>query len=198
MVNIDFTTRTIKEKHTSLNIIRIGTSGSIQEKVPVDSFLISELAVGFDSLLHFYKSDHILNNKISKALINQTNWSEEKSTPYVVSYDESLGKLFKSNAIINGFTCTNVGFYGPQSRNLRLSIKDESLNDKLANFLFEGKQLTNLEMETAGIYGLAKLLGHKAVSMNAILANRKTREFSKKPNEIINNLIIYCLNKIVE
>jgi len=198
LVNIDFKTRTIKPKHTSLDIIRIGTSGTIQNTIPIDSFLISELAVGFDSLLHFYDSKHVQNAALSEALMEQTDWSEDKSTPYVVAYDESLGDKFKSDKVINGFTATNVGFYGPQSRVLRLSLQDNQLNDKLADFNFEGMQITNLEMETAGIYGLAKLLGHKAVSMNAILANRATGAFSESADKTIDDLIVYCLDKLVK
>jgi len=197
LVNINFKTRTIKSNHTSLDIIRIGTSGSIQNTIPIDSFLMSELAVGFDSLLHFYDSKHIQHKAISEAIVTQTNWSEDKSKPYVVSYNENLGRKFKSDRVINGFTATNVGFYGPQSRILRLPLQDNQLNDKLADFSFEGNKITNLEMETAGIYGLAKLLGHKAVSMNAILANRTTGDFSENPDKIIDDLIEYCLNKLV-
>jgi len=198
LVNIDFKTRTIKPNHTSLDIIRIGTSGTIQNTIPIDSFLISELAVGFDSLLHFYDSKHVQHTALSEALMQQTDWSEDKSTPYVVAYDESLGSKFKSDKVINGFTATNVGFYGPQSRVLRLNLQDNQLNDKLANFNFEGNQITNLEMETAGIYGLAKLLGHKAVSMNAILANRATGDFSENADKTIDDLIVYCLDNLVK
>ena len=196
LVNIDFKTRTIKPNHTSLDIIRIGTSGSILESIAIDSFLISELAVGFDSLLHFYDSKHVQDIALSKALMEQTNWAKEKSDPYVVTYDESLGTKFKSDKVINGFTATNVGFYGPQSRVLRLSLQDDELKDKLAAFNFKGKQITNLEMETAGIYGLSKLLGHKAISMNAILANRATGEFSENPDKLVDDLLVYCLDKI--
>ena len=196
LVNIDFKTRTIKPNHTSLDIIRIGTSGSILESIAIDSFLISELAVGFDSLLHFYDSKHVQDIALSKALMEQTNWAKEKSDPYVVTYDETLGTKFKSDKVINGFTATNVGFYGPQSRVLRLSLQDDELKDKLAAFNFKGKQITNLEMETAGIYGLSKLLGHKAISMNAILANRATGEFSENPDKLVDDLIVYCLDKI--
>jgi len=197
LVNIDFESRTIKPNHTSLDIVRIGTSGTIQNTIPIDSILISELAVGFDSLLHFYDSKHIQHKAISEAIVSQTNWSDDKSKPYVVSYDENFGDKFKSDSVINGFTATNVGFYGPQSRTLRLALQDDELNDKLANFSFEGNQITNLEMETAGIYGLAKLLGHKAVSMNAILANRATGDFSENPDRIVDDLIVYCLTKLI-
>ena len=197
LVNIDFNSRTIKNTHTSLDIIRIGTSGTIQNNIPLDSFLISEKAIGFDSLMHFYKSDHVLEKTISDAFVKQTNWASEKSTPYVVTFDATLGSKFKSDKIISGFTATNVGFYGPQSRVLRLDISDEFLNEKLADFSFEGSCITNLEMETAGIYGMAKLLGHKAVSLNAILANRATGQFSENPTALVEKLITFTLEKIV-
>lgn len=197
LVNIDLNTRTIKNNHTSLDIIRIGTSGSIQKNIPINSFLISEKAIGFDSLMHFYKSEHVLEKSISDAFVKQTNWSSDKSTPYVVSYDDTLASKFKSDNMVSGFTATNVGFYGPQSRVLRLPIADTSLNDKLANFTYNDHPITNLEMETAGIYGMAKLLGHKAISLNAILANRATGEFSDTPTELVEELITFTLDKIV-
>lgn len=197
LVNIDFNTRTVKNTHTALDIIRVGTSGTVQSNIPIDSFVISELAIGFDSLMHFYKSEHVLNKKCSEAFVKQTNWDKEKSTPYVVSYDKTLGDKFKSDNMISGFTATNVGFYGPQSRVLRIALADELINEKLAQFSYNGQHITNLEMETAGIYGMAKLLGHKAVSLNAILANRATGEFSKNPNGLIEDLIIFTLDKIV-
>ncbi|RIA09673.1 uridine phosphorylase [Flavobacteriaceae bacterium MAR_2010_72] len=198
LVNIDFKKRELKSSLTCLNIIRIGTSGSIQSDVPVDSFLISELAVGFDSLLHFYDSESIQLKDISKALIKHTNWAEFKSIPYVVSCNSELKEKFDSSQTLKGFTATNVGFYGPQGRVLRLSVQDNQLNDKLASFDFKGSKITNLEMETAGIYGLSQLLGHKAISMNAIIANRATGEFSSYPQKVVSELIKYTLDKIVE
>ena len=197
LVNIDFETREVKDTITSLNIVRIGTSGSIQEHIPVDSFLISEYAAGFDSLMHFYESDHIQLTDISKALIQQTNWLNKKSDPYVIECDSNLLKQMSSDKTVKGFTATNVGFYGPQGRILRLPIQDNSLNDKLANFDWHGITITNLEMETAGIYGIAKLLGHRALSMNAIIANRATGMFSKNPKAVVNDLIVYTLNKLI-
>ncbi|MFD2823509.1 nucleoside phosphorylase [Lacinutrix iliipiscaria] len=197
LVNIDFNTREIKKELTTLKIIRIGTSGSIQEAIPIDAFLISEYAAGFDSLLHFYKSEHIQHLDISKALVQQTNWFNKKSEPYVVTCDSDLFQQLNSSQTVKGFTATNVGFYGPQGRVLRLPIQDHALNDKLASFDYKGMAITNLEMETAGIYGIAKLLGHKALSMNAIIANRATGEFSPDPKAVVDNLIIYTLNKLI-
>jgi len=198
LVNIDFGKRTIKEDFTQLEFIRIGTSGAIQEDILIDSFLVSEYAVGFDSLLHFYENEFIQHKAVSDALVNHTDWFEDKSKPYVVSCDENLLAKMSSNKTIKGFTATNVGFYGPQGRILRLKTQDESMNEKLASFKHNDLKLTNLEMETAGIYAMSKLLRHKAISLNAILANRTTGEFSQNPKQTVDELIIYTLNKLVE
>jgi len=197
LVNIDLETKKIKKKHTVLNFIRIGTSGAIQQDIPVDSFVVSEIAVGFDSLLHFYDSDDIQFPQISEPLVQHLEWSKDKSTPYVVSFDKKLGRHMQSELTTKGFTITNVGFYGPQGRVLRLETSDTKMNEKISSFRYADKKITNLEMETAGIYGMAKLLGHKAVSMNAILANRITGQFSKNPSNTINLLIKYTLDKII-
>ena len=198
LVNIDFATRTIKEQKIKLDIIRIGTSGAIQPSIPIDTFLLSEYAIGFDSLLRFYDAESIMNDDIQNQFIKHTNWSKYKSMPYVVSCDSLLAAKLNSTDILMGFTATNVGFYGPQGRKLRLKIQDDALNSKLSSFDYNGMKITNLEMETAGIYGLSKLLGHKAVSLNCILANRSTGEFSKDPSKSIEKLIISTLEKLTE
>ena len=194
--NIDFNSRTIKKKLKSMDIIRIGTTGSVQENIPVDSFLISELAMGFDTLLRYYDSEAFLEEQISTAFVQETNWDLNKGKPYVVKADSGLINKMNSEKTILGFTATNVGFYGPQSRKLRLDLSSNKMNDKLANFSFEGKKITNLEMETSGIYGLSKLLGHRAVSMNLVLANRANGTFTKNPTQKMNELIDYCLQQI--
>ncbi len=198
LVNIDLEKRIVKNKLTSLDIVRIGTSGSIQKEIPVDSFLISDYAVGFDSLLHFYDSKHVQYEAISEAIMKHTNWFSSKSKPYVVKCDESLYKKLSSEKTFKGFTATNVGFYGPQGRILRLPLEDNDLNDKLATFDYNQMPITNMEMETSAIYGLANLLGHKALSMNAIIANRATGEFSSDSKGIVDELIVYSLNKLAE
>lgn len=198
LVNIDLKKRQIKPAHTALDIIRVGTSGSLQKSIPVDSFLISEYAVGFDSLLHFYQSEDIQHTDISDALVKHTNWDPKKSKPYVVKGDASLIEKFTSDKTVKGFTATNVGFYGPQGRILRLKLQDNDLNDKLASFNFKDMTITNMEMETSGIYGLAALLGHRALSFNAIIANRATGEFSRNPKALVKDLITYTLDKLVE
>ena len=202
LVNIDLETRTIKKEHTALDIIRIGTSGAMQEDIPIDSFLMSRYAIGLDALLHFYDSAHVQHPEIQEAFVKHMNWSPQKSAPYVVACDVALSQKFSSENIIEGFTATNIGFYGPQGRKLRLNTSDEKMNEKMGEFRFResGKNLciTNLEMETSGIYGLSKLLGHRAVSLNAILANRATMEFSTTPTETTARLIAFALDRIAQ
>ncbi|TMM57247.1 phosphorylase [Maribacter algarum] len=197
LVNVDFEKRIVKSNKTKLDIIRIGTSGAIQSDVAVDSFLISEFAMGFDGLLHAYKSDTIQHKVISEAFVKHTGWSSDKSVPYVVKCDKSLAAQLSSNRIRFGLTATNIGFYGPQGRKLRLELADVSLNNKIASFEHDSLKITNLEMETSGIYGLSKLLAHRAVSMNCILANRVTGEFSKNPQKAVDDLIQYTLEKLM-
>jgi len=195
LVNIDFKTRKVKDTLTSLDIIRIGTSGSIQADIPIDTFLVSETAVGFDSLLHFYKSEEIQDIKFSKLLLEHLILPRENGLPYVVNADVTLLSHFDKD-YFKGITVTNCGFYAPQGRVLRLPLSNPNLNDRMTHFNYKDRRITNLEMETAGIYGLSKLLGHRAVSLNAIVANRATGEFSKDPTRTVEKLIIDALNKI--
>ncbi len=196
LVNIDFKTRQIKEKLTSLDIVRIGTSGSIQPEIPLDSFVISKLAVGFDSLLHFYQSQEVQLQDFNEALEKHLQLSPKKSKPYVVSCDDDLAEKLSSETIFEGFTGTNVGFYAPQGRVLRLGLQDSGLRERIGSFQYKGKKITNLEMETAAIYGLSKLCGHRAVSMNAIIANRATGEFTSNPTKTVDGLIQYTLERL--
>jgi len=196
LVNIDLESRTVKQEKTRLDIIRIGTSGAIQPNIPVDSFVLSEYAIGFDNVLHFYKSEHVQYPEIQQAFIDHVKWAAFNSTPYVVRCDDELAEQLRSNMVLSGFTGTNVGFYGPQGRKLRLETQDSSLNSKLASFEYDGRRITNLEMETSAIYGLSKLMGHRAVSMNCILANRSTGKFSSDSGPAIDKLIRYTLEKL--
>ena len=196
LVNIDFNTRTIKKQHTALNFIRIGTSGAIQKNIPIDSFLISETAIGFDSLLHFYDTKDLLDSSFSDALKIHCNWNPLNASPYVVSASKKLLLDFNDRLFIRGCTATNVGFYGPQGRTLRIKTKDKNLQAQLGSFEYQGVKITNLEMETSGIYGLSLLLGHQAISLNAILANRANKAFSDTPNKTVARLITTTLNII--
>ena len=198
LVNIDFETRSIKKELTSLNIIRIGTSGSLQKDIPVDSFLLSSHGLDLNGMLHSYQVESIANIDVENAFKKHTDWSNQKAHPLLVSCSKELSEKIISDKIFKGITATAGGFYGPQGRILRLQLQDSSLNSKIDSFNFKGNRITNLEMETSAIYGLSNLLGHQAVSMNAIIANRANGTFSKNPKKVVEDLIIYTLNKIVE
>lgn len=198
LVNIDLETRKVKPNHTSLNIVRIGTSGSLQKDVPVDSFLLSSFALDLNGMLHFYESERISHPEIESAFVRHTGWASKKSHPIVIANGKELGKKISSDKVYEGMTATAGGFYGPQGRILRLSLEDHDLNNKIDSFNYNGIRVTNLEMETSAIYGLSKLLGHQACSMNAIIANRADGTFSDNPGKVVEDLIAYTLNKLAE
>jgi len=197
LVNIDLQTRKPKENLTSLNIVRIGTSGALQMEIPVDSFVMSTSGLDLNGMLHFYQIENIKNTAIENAFIAHTNWNTNKAKPIVIEASKTLQTLLDEDFVFKGLTATAGGFYGPQGRVLRLPLADSDLNDNMDSFNFKGTNITNLEMETATIYGLSKLLGHKALSMNAIIANRAQGTFSENPGQTVENLIIYTLNKLV-
>ncbi|MFD1613768.1 nucleoside phosphorylase [Gelatiniphilus marinus] len=196
LVNIDLKTRKPKEKLTSLDIIRVGTSGALQSNIPVDSFVLSSHGLDINGMLHAYQIAPFSDSKIENAFIEQTNWSPLKARPIIVKNSNKLEKQFKSEQTHSGITATAGGFYGPQGRVLRLPLQDESLNNNMDAFNFEGTYISNFEMETSAIYGLSKLLGHHALSLNAVIANRANGTFSQNPSKIIEDLIIYTLERI--
>ncbi len=198
LVNIDLKTRTVKKELKSLNIVRIGTSGSLQADIPVDNFVLARYGLGFDGMLHSYDCEHILEKDFEDAFIAHTNYSPRKSRPYCVKNSKKIEDKLISDKIFVGVTATAGGFYGPQGRVLRLPIQDPDLNSKIDSFTFNGERITNLEMETSAIYGLAKLLGHHAVSMNCIIANRANGTFSQDPYKAVEELIQYTLDKLAE
>ena len=193
LVNIDFKTREEKSKKKSLKIIRIGTSGALQEDIPVDSHLASEYAVGIDAIMCFY---NLQQNGFEKKLSNSLK--EKLSlpfSPYFVSGSknllEDLGK-----GMMKGNTVTCPGFYAPQGRKIRLDLKIPNLFNELNYFHEEGIWLTNFEMETAAYYAFGRLMGHETLSLNAIIANRVTNEFSKDPGKSVDSLIRKVLDRI--
>ena len=198
LVNVDLNTREIKPNHTALNIVRIGTSGSLQADIPVDSWVMSKYAIGLDNMLRSYLIEEHSVAELEDAFIAQTNWDLRKGRPTVVPCAETLENKIYSDKFHKGFTGTAGGFYGPQGRVVRLNIQDPQLNSKMDAFNYNGTRMTNLEMETSAIYGLGKLLGHNCLSLNAIIANRAIGEFSSKPEETVNELIKYTLDKLVE
>lgn len=198
LVNIDFETRAVKDQLTQLNIYRFGTSGSLQKDIPVDAILLSSHAIGTDNILRSYQVDHVTMTDMEDAFIQHTYWNLDKGRPYAIQASEKLMQKMNENQFFSGITITAGGFYGAQGRVLRLAIEDQDLNDKMDNFTFQSHRATNLEMETAAIYGLAKLLGHEAISINAIIANRANGTFSTNPYDTVEKMIQVCLDKIVE
>lgn len=196
LVNIDLYTRQPKNVLKSLNIVRVGTSGSLQQDIPVDSFVLSTHGLDLNAMLHAYQINSISNPDIENAFIEHTHWNSDKGRPLVIGNDKSLEKKFESHLVFKGITATAGGFYGPQGRVLRLPLQDPDLNHKIDSFHFKGVRISNLEMETSVIYGLSKLLGHKALSLNAIIANRANGTFSENPGLAVEKLITYTLERI--
>jgi len=196
LVNIDLKTREIKEKHTKLNIIRVGTSGSIQKDIPVDSIVMGTHGLDLNGMLHYYQLDGIGDPQFEEALMKHTNWNDKKAQPILIENSKELEKRFESDTIFKGITATAGGFYGPQGRVLRIPVEDPNLNNKFDTFNFNGNRITNFEMETSAIYALSKLLGHEALSLNVIIANRADGTFSKDHKKAIENLIVYVLDKL--
>lgn len=196
LANIDFDRKQVREPFTRLELIRVGTSGAIAPDIPVGAIVLSELSIGLDGLLHFYDSGPVQLADLQFAFIEATGWSVMKPVPYAVRADRELSDRFRSEEVLAGFTATSPGFYGPQGRSLRLPPEEPDLVGKLSSFRFRGLRITNMEMETAGIFGLAALMGHAAASLNCILANRATGSFSEAPKRDIDRLIRYVLEKL--
>ena len=195
LINVDFTTKVLREDLRSVDIIRIGTSGSIQGNIPVGTLLASEFAVGFDTLMQFYvKSYTAAEQKLAQAV--NRHFSNLSFSPYIGSANPALLKQFAME-LPKGITMTAPGFYGPQGRSVRTHNMYPDLIQKANSFITkEGLYITNLEMETAGIYALSNMFGHRALSINAILASRLHEEFCANPAEVIDSAIQYVLNRI--
>lgn len=196
LFNIDLESRTIKEKITSLQILRIGTSGSLQADIPVDSFVAGTHGMGLDNMLNFYA--HECNEEdaqLLNAFISHTQLTKNIASPYVNASSVKLMKAFVSH-FHHGITVTCPGFYGPQGRVLRMELAEPQLIDRLSSFRFGNHRIANFEMETSAIYGMGKILGHHCLSLNAIVANRITKEFSKDSLTTINKLIELTLRNI--
>ncbi len=198
LVNIDFETRLIRDELTRLNIIRFGTSGSLQADVKVDSFVASTHGLGLDNLMHFYRME---NNEEEKQLIQafstHTQLNSGNVSPYINMASAALLKHFTQN-YHQGITVTCPGFYGPQGRVLRLGLGYPLLIDHLTNFTFGNYRITNFEMETSAIYGLGNALGHHCLSLSAIVAHRISKEFSKDGAMAVENLIKQSLQVIAD
>jgi len=194
LVNIDFKTREIKPKLTPVNIIRIGTSGSLQEDIPVDGHVAGTHGLGIDNLLNFYRLEQNEEEKqLLHSFVTHTQLHGQMSYPYIAGASASLIKHFVKD-FYQGITVTCPGFYGPQGRILRLGIRNPNLINSLTNFRFGQHRIANFEMETSAIYSLGKLLGHHCLSLNAIVANRIKKEFTKNAIVAVDNLVKKVLN----
>lgn len=197
LVNIDLKTGKAKEEPVSLTFIRLGTSGGIRADVPAGSVVLSETAVGFDGLLHFYKGyDWLLDTYLSDILVQYLEWPDTLSYPYAVNANRELVSLFSSEKFIKGITISAPGFYAPQGRELRLRTFDPDINRKLAEFSLKGRFVANYEMESSAIYGLAGLLGHKALTLCLVIGNRVTGEFIKDYKPMVKDLALKVLQLI--
>jgi uridine phosphorylase len=197
LVNIDLATSLQKENPVALNLVRIGTSGSLQEDIPAGSYLLTETAVGFDGLIHFYEGyDHLLDTLLSDAIVYHTEWPDNLSYPYAIRADGSLLSYFDTGEFKKGITISTPGFYAPQGRSLRLAPFDSEINNKLSGFNFRGRTISNYEMESSAIYGLGRLLGHHPLTICVIIGNRVTGEFISDYKPLMMNLAVKVLDKL--
>lgn len=195
LVNVDFKTRLIKEKHTSLDIIRVGTSGSMQKDIPAGSLLASAYGIGLDTLMAFYSTSYTdLEKNVANTVRKSLNLP---FLPYCIEGSQKLLKLLGDGLKV-GNTATCPGFFGPQGREVRVKPAIPDIIEKLASVKVDGFRITNFEMETSGYYAMGRLLGHEVMSLNAIVANRITQEFANNPYEIVDNLIKHTLKKVAE
>lgn len=198
LVNVDFATRTVKPEHKTLEIVRIGTSGSLQPDLPVGSWLLSEAAIGFDGVLNWYaRRNEVADLKFEKAFEEALDWNPLLAKPYVVNASSEMIDRLKNNPSIHlGTTISAPGFYGPQGRVVRLPIADPEINHKITAFRYEGRRVTNYEMECSCIYGLSLLLGHKPATVCAIIAGRTSGTATKDYKPVIKQLISHVLDNI--
>jgi uridine phosphorylase len=194
LATIDFTTRMPLQTPKSLTLIRIGTSGSLQHDIPVDSFVVSEAAIGTDGLLNYYATD--LNSAMTHAFCTQVNYPQEFARPYSAPADSQLTGALSTFAH-RGITVTACGFYAPQGRHLRMQGKYPDLVNRFSAFTFENSRITNFEMETSAIYGLSGIMGHKCCSVSAIVANRVAGTFSRDAQSTVEKLIQLTLEAII-
>jgi len=198
LVNIDFNTRTIKPKLISVNLIRIGTSGSLQADIPVDGHVAGTHGLGIDNLLNFYRLEQNEEEKqLLHSFVTHTQLHGQVSYPYIASASAAILKHFV-DGFHQGITVTCPGFYGPQGRILRLGVRNPNLISSLTSFRFGQHRVANFEMETSAIYSLGRLLGHHCLSLNVIVANRITQQFSSDPAIAIDRLIKKVLNIIAD
>ena len=197
LANIDFETRTIRHDFRQLTMVRIGTSGGLQPFTPIGSYVAAEKSIGFDGVVYFYKdNDKIRDVRIENELISRLNWNITGIRPYVVSADTSLIEQIAKDDIIRGMTIAANGFYGPQGRELRLRLADTELNSKIEAFDFDNRQITNYEMESSALAGLAAMMGHRAMTVCCIIAGRYNKNMNTSYKDSLPILIEKVLDRI--
>jgi len=191
LINIDLNTGICHDDPVSLTFVRLGTSGGLRTDVPAGSCVLTETAIGFDGLLHFYEGyDWILDTGLSDTLVEYLEWPDTLSYPYAVNANKELIELFQSEGFRKGITISAPGFYAPQGRRLRLETFDNEINNKLSEFSYRGRTICNYEMESSAIYGLSALLGHKALTICLVIGNRVTGEFVQDYKPLMNDLAL--------
>lgn len=199
LANLDLKTGEELPEHRTLQIVRLGTSGALHKDIPVDSYVIASHGLGFDGLLHFYEnSKNYRDLELEEAFMEYSNWDADKAKPYIVEGSAMLHDKLKSEQTTIGITATASGFYGPQGRMLRLKPSPEDIQTFLGGFEYNEHRITNFEMETSGIYGLAKMLGHEALSLNCIVANRAAETFSADSYKSVDKMIQYALERLTK
>lgn len=197
LANIDFSTREIKENHRQLTMVRIGTSGALQPELSLGTPVIAEKAIGFDGVLNYYAGrNEVADLDFEKAFCEQTNWNMLWAKPYVVNADEELVARIGRDDMVRGNTISAVGFYGPQGRQLRLPLANPDLNRSIEEFRHNGRKVTNYEMESAPLQGLGRLMGHKAMTVCSIIANRMNTNANPNYKTAVTDLIATVLDRI--
>ncbi len=197
LANIDFATREVKDQHRQLTMVRIGTSGALQPELIVGTPVIAEKAIGFDGVLNYYAGrNEIADLEFEKAFCDHTSWNPLWAKPYVVDADSSLVDQIGQDDMVRGNTISAVGFYGPQGRELRLPLSNPGLNQSIEEFRFNGRKVTNYEMESAPLQGLGRLMGHRAMTVCSIIANRMRHDVTPNYKTAIRDLISTVLDRI--
>lgn len=197
LANVDFSTREVRQNHRTLTMVRIGTSGALQPELKVGTPVIAERAIGFDGVLNYYADrNQVADADFEVAFCNSVGWNPLWAKPYVVKADEELVNLIGRDDMVRGNTISAVGFYGPQGRELRLSLANPDLNKRIEAFRYNDLKVTNYEMESAPLQGLARLLGHKAMTVCSIIANRMNHEATPNYKTAMRDLIATVLDRI--
>lgn len=197
LANIDFSTRKVKDTFRQLTLVRVGTSGGLQDETPIGTYVAAERSIGFDGVVYFYgDTQRVRDMDMEQALEQQLDWSIDRLKPYVVASDSSLIEQITKDDIVRGNTIAANGFYGPQGRMLRLPLHDEALNKKIQNFEYKGRKITNYEMESSSLAALSAMMGHRAMTVCCIIAGRKAQNMNTDYKGSIEGLIDIVLDRI--